>query len=87
MQAIIEQARYEIALDAFVAAHSVGAYTDTFEDLYGMEQLPGLATQRMQGKGIGFGGEGDYKTSAMNAAMWKMAEDSKGATGFMEDYI
>ena len=86
MDAIIEQARYEIALDQFVKEHGVGAYTDTFEDLYGMEQLPGLATQRMQGKGIGFGGEGDYKTSAMNAVMWKMAEGRQGATGFMEDY-
>ena len=86
MEAIVEQARYEIALDQFVAEHGVGAYTDTFEDLYGMEQLPGLATQRMQGKGIGFGGEGDYKTSAMNAVMWKMAEGREGATGFMEDY-
>ncbi len=86
MDAVREQARYEIALDQFVAEHGVGAYTDTFEDLYGMEQLPGLATQRMQGKGIGFGGEGDYKTSAMNAVMWKMAEGRTGATGFMEDY-
>ena len=86
MDSIKEQARYEIALDQFVAEQGVGAYTDTFEDLYGMEQLPGLATQRMQGKGIGFGGEGDYKTSAMNAVMWKMAEGREGATGFMEDY-
>jgi L-arabinose isomerase len=86
LTAVKEQARYEIALDRFVAAHGIGAYTDTFEDLYGMEQLPGLATQRMQGKGIGFGGEGDYKTSALNAVLWKMAEGRKGSTGFMEDY-
>ena len=86
LNAVKEQARYEIALDQFVAAHGVSAYTDTFEDLYGMEQLPGLATQRMQGKGIGFGGEGDYKTSALNAVLWKMAEGRKGSTGFMEDY-
>ncbi len=86
LDAVREQARYEIALDQFVAAHGVGAYTDTFEDLWGMEQLPGLATQRMLGKGIGFGGEGDYKTSALSAVLWKMAEGRKGATGFMEDY-
>ncbi len=86
MNAVREQARYEIALDQFVAKHGIGAYTDTFEDLYGLEQLPGLATQRMQGKGIGFGAEGDYKTSALNAVLWKMAEGRKGATGFMEDY-
>ncbi|HPF88224.1 MAG TPA: L-arabinose isomerase, partial [Candidatus Limiplasma sp.] len=86
MDAVKEQARYEIALDQFVAAHGVGAYTDTFEDLYGLKQLPGLATQRMQGKGIGFGAEGDYKTSALNAVLWKMAEGREGATGFMEDY-
>ncbi len=86
MDAVKEQARYEIALDAFVEAHGVGAYTDTFEDLHGLEQLPGLATQRMQGKGIGFGAEGDYKTSALGAVLWKMAEGRQGATGFMEDY-
>jgi L-arabinose isomerase len=86
LAAVQEQARYEIALDRFVAQHGIGAYTDTFEDLYGLAQLPGLATQRMQGKGIGFGAEGDYKTSALNAVLWKMAEGRKGATGFMEDY-
>ncbi|MBN1777721.1 MAG: L-arabinose isomerase [Clostridiales bacterium] len=86
IDAVKEQARYEIALDAFVKQHGVGAYTDNFEDLHGLRQLPGLATQRMQGKGVGFGAEGDYKTSALNAVLWKMAENREGATGFMEDY-
>lgn len=86
IDAVKEQARYEIALDAFLERHGAGAYTDTFEDLYGLEQLPGLATQRMQGKGVGFGAEGDYKTGALGAVLWKMAENRRGATGFMEDY-
>lgn len=81
-----EQARYEIALEAFLAEGSFGAYTDTFQDLHGLRQLPGLATQRMMAKGYGFGAEGDYKTSALGAVFWKMAEGREGATGFMEDY-
>lgn len=37
-------------------------------------------------KGIGFGPEGDYKTSALGAVLQKMAEGREGFTGFMEDY-
>ncbi len=81
-----EQAKYEIALDRFLANGGFGAYTDTFQDLHGLRQLPGLATQRMQAKGIGFGAEGDYKTAALNAVMNRMGSGRKGATGFMEDY-
>lgn len=86
LDAVKEQAKYEIALEKFLAKGDFGAYTDTFQDLHGLRQLPGLATQRMMAKGIGFGAEGDYKTSALNAVMCKMAEHRKGSTGFMEDY-
>lgn len=81
-----EQARYEIALEKFIEKERVGAFTDTFQDLYGLRQLPGLAVQDIMASGIGFGPEGDYKTSALMAVMCKMAENRKGATAFMEDY-
>jgi L-arabinose isomerase len=86
LSSVREQARYEIALEQFLAAGGFGAYTDTFEDLHNLKQLPGLATQRMLAKGYGFGAEGDYKTAAMNAVLSRMAKYRKGATGFMEDY-
>lgn len=81
-----EQARYEIALEKFIAKEKIGAFTDTFQDLHGLRQLPGLAVQNLMAKGIGFGPEGDYKTSALGAVLFRMAEGKKGATGFMEDY-
>jgi L-arabinose isomerase len=84
--AVREQAKYEIALDRFLSAGGFGAYTDTFQDLHNLKQLPGLATQRMQANGIGFGAEGDYKTAALNAVLFEMAKHRKGGTGFMEDY-
>ncbi len=86
LAAVKEQARYDIALQRFLAEGGFGAYTDTFQDLHGLSQLPGLATQRQMARGIGFGAEGDYKTAAMNAVMCRMAKGRKGATGFMEDY-
>ena len=86
LDAVREQAKYEIALEKFLTEGNFGAYTDTFQDLHGMKQLPGLATQRMMAKGIGFGAEGDYKTAALNAIFCEMAKGREGSTGFMEDY-
>jgi L-arabinose isomerase len=80
------QARYEIALDKFLDANGISAFTDTFQDLYGLRQLPGLAVQREMARGIGFGAEGDYKTACLTTVLHKMAEGREGATGFMEDY-
>ncbi len=84
--AVREQAKYEIALEKFIARENVSAFTDTFQDLHGLAQLPGIAVQNLMAKGIGFGPEGDYKTSALNAVLFKMAENRSGSTGFMEDY-
>jgi L-arabinose isomerase len=81
-----EQAKYEIALERFLAKGEFGAFTDTFQDLHNLKQLPGLAIQRIMAKGIGFSAEGDYKTAALNAVLYQMAKHRKGATGFMEDY-
>ena len=86
LAAVKEQAKYEVALDKFIAKEKISAFTDTFQDLHGLNQLPGIAVQNVMAKGIGFGPEGDYKTSALGAVMQKMAEGREGATGFMEDY-
>ncbi len=84
--AVREQAKYEVALDKFLEKKHIGAFTDTFQDLHGMKQLPGIAAQNLMAKGIGFGPEGDYKISAFSAVLMKMAEGQPGATGFIEDY-
>lgn len=86
IEAVREQARYEVAFDKFIAKNHVTAFTDTFQDLFGMKQLPGIAAQNLMAKGIGFGPEGDYKIAAFSAVLMKMAEGRDGATGFIEDY-
>ena len=86
LKAVTEQAKYDIAFNKFIEKEHVGALTDTFQDLHGLDELPGLAVQEVMAKGIGFGPEGDYKTSALMAVLCKMLEHRKGATAFMEDY-
>ncbi|MBR2875663.1 MAG: L-arabinose isomerase, partial [Clostridia bacterium] len=86
LDSVKEQARYEIGLEKFLKKESISAFTDTFEDLHGLKQLPGLAVQNIMNNGVGFGPEGDYKTSALGAVLSKMAEGKGGATGFTEDY-
>ena len=84
--AVREQAAYEIGFEKFLAKNDCQAFTDTFQDLFGMNQLPGIAAQNLMAKGIGFGPEGDYKISAFSTVLMKMAENREGATGFIEDY-
>ncbi len=84
--AIREQARYEIAMKAFLVKGGYGAFTTTFEDLHGLKQLPGLAVQRLMEAGYGFGGEGDWKTAAMVRLVKLMASGEGKGTSFMEDY-
>ena len=86
LEAIRYQAREEIAIRKMLDAEGCGAFTNTFQDLYGMEQLPGLATQHLMSLGYGYGGEGDWKVSAMTAIMKAMGENGNGSSGFMEDY-
>ncbi len=86
IDAVREQAKYEVALEKFLEKNGIGAFTDTFQDLYGLKQLPGIACQNLMGKGIGFGPEGDYKIAAFSAVLMKMAENREGSTGFIEDY-
>ena len=63
-----------------------GAFTDTFEDLGGLEQLPGIGVQRMMADGYGFGAEGDWKAAALVRILKSMADGLPGGTSFMEDY-
>ena len=84
--AIRYQAREQIAMEKMLKAEGCMAFANTFQDLYGMEQLPGLASQNLMAKGYGYGGEGDWKVSAMTAIMKAMAEGMTGGTTFMEDY-
>ena len=86
INAVREQAKYEVALQKFIATENLSVITDTFEDLCGLEQLPGIAVQNLMAKGIGFGPEGDYKTAALSAVLFEMAKHRNGATGFTEDY-
>ena len=83
---IRDAARIELGLTAFLEEGGFGAFTDTFQDLHGLTQLPGIATQRLMGKGFGFGGEGDWKTAALVRTMKVMAHGLPGGTSFMEDY-
>ncbi len=83
---LIEAARIELGLKSFLEDGGFSAYTNTFEDLYGMRQLPGIGSQRMMAAGYGYGGEGDWKTSALVHVMKLMASGMKGGNSFMEDY-
>ena len=80
------QAREEIAMRKILEREGASAFSNNFQDLYGMEQLPGLATQNMMADGCGYGGEGDWKTAGMTAIMKAMAKGLPGGTVFMEDY-
>ena len=84
--AIRYQAREEVAIKKMMDAEGCKAFSNTFQDLYGMEQLPGLASQHLMAQGYGYGGEGDWKVSAMTAIMKAMGENGNGASAFMEDY-
>jgi L-arabinose isomerase len=81
-----EAAKIEIGMKAFLVAGNFKGFTDTFEDLHGMAQLPGIASQRLMADGYGFGGEGDWKTAALVRAMKVMGTGLQGGNSFMEDY-
>jgi len=81
-----EQARIELGMKAFLEDGGFTAFTTTFEDLYGLKQLPGLAVQRLMAEGYGFGAEGDWKTAALLRTLKVMATGLEGGTSFMEDY-
>jgi L-arabinose isomerase len=82
----VEAARIEAACGVPRPRGGFGAFTDTFEDLDGLPQLPGIAVQRLMADGYGFGAEGDWKTGGAGPALKVMATGLPGGTSFMEDY-
>lgn len=83
---VYEAAKIEIGLRTFLENGRFKGFTDTFEDLHGMIQLPGIAAQRLMADGYGFAGEGDWKTAALVRAFKVMGSGLKGGNAFMEDY-
>jgi L-arabinose isomerase len=81
-----EAARIEAGLRSFLGDGGFGAFTDTFEDLGTLAQLPGLGVQRLMADGFGFGAEGDWKAAALVRILKVMGEGLPGGTSFMEDY-
>jgi L-arabinose isomerase len=84
--ALREAARIEAGMRALLADRNAHVVTDTFEDLHGLRQLPGISAQRLMADGYGFGAEGDWKTAGLVRAMKVMASGLPGGTSFMEDY-
>ena len=85
-QSLREAAKIELGLRSFLEQGNFHAFTDTFEDLHGVAQLPGIAVQRLMAEGYGFGAEGDWKTAALVRAMKVMGSGLPGGTSFMEAY-
>ena len=95
---VFDAARIELGLERFLEKGGYKAFTTNFETLEGLAQLPGLAVQRLMGKGYGFAGEGDWKTAAMVRIMKAMSLGapfgnplgdcfgSSQGVSFMEDY-
>ncbi|HZL54812.1 MAG TPA: L-arabinose isomerase [Solirubrobacteraceae bacterium] len=83
---LLDAARIEAGLRAFLDERGALAFTDTFEDLRGLRQLPGIAAQRLMADGYGFAAEGDWKTAALLRIVKVMATGMAGGTSFMEDY-
>ena len=82
------QAQIELGFERFLEEKNYQAIVTHFGDLGSLQQLPGLAIQRLMEKGYGFGGEGDWKTAAMVRLMKIMTQNDPNAKGtsFMEDY-
>lgn len=81
-----DAAKIELGLRAFLEDGNFKGFTDTFQDLHGLVQLPGIAVQRLMADGYGFGGEGDWKTAALVRAAKVMGAGLPGGNSFMEDY-
>jgi L-arabinose isomerase len=85
-KSLTDAARIELGLRRFLQETGSHAFTDTFEDLHGLSQLPGIAVQRLMVDGYGFGAEGDWKTAALVRALKVMSHGLNGGVSFMEDY-
>jgi L-arabinose isomerase len=85
-ESLRDAARIEAGLRSFLETGGFMAFTDTFEDLGELPQLPGIAVQRLLANGYGFGAEGDWKTAALVRVAKVMSPGLEGGTSFMEDY-
>ena len=52
-KSVRDAARIELGIKNFLTTGGVKGYTDTFEDLHGLAQLPGIGSQRMMAAGFG----------------------------------
>lgn len=86
IKAIEYQAKLQIGIDTFLRSKNGSAFTTTFEDLHGLDQLPGLSAQDLMGEGYGFAGEGDWKTAALLRVVKLMTNNDTQVASFMEDY-
>ena len=78
------QLREYLGIKKFLDDRGYTAFCTNFEDLKGLKQLPGLASQLLMRDGYGFGAEGDWKTAALTRLLKIMAHNDR--TVFMEDY-
>ena len=85
-ESLRDAARIELGLRAFLGEQGSMAFVDTFQDLGGLKQLPGIGAQRLMADGYGFGGEGDWKSSMLVRIVKAMSEGLEGGVSFMEDY-
>ncbi len=79
-------AKAEIAIRRILKDTGAKGFTTNFNDLGLMDQIPGLASQRLMAEGYGFGGEGDWKTAALYRTVWFMGQGMPNGCSFMEDY-
>ena len=86
-ESLVQAAQIEVGLRSVLLDGGFGAFTDTFEDLGRLRQLPGIAVQRLMADGYGFGAEGDWKTAMLLRVLKVMADGLSGGTSFMEDYV
>jgi L-arabinose isomerase len=85
-QYVRDAAAQEIGMRRFLRDKDAKAFTTSFDELEGMKQLMGLASQRLMAEGYGFGAEGDWKTAALVRSLWVMGGDLPGGQSFLEDY-
>ena len=85
-QFVRDAAAQEIGLRRFLQEKGAKGFTTSFNELEGMKQLMGFASQQLMAEGYGFGAEGDWKTAALVRTMWVMGQGLPGGQSFLEDY-
>lgn len=85
-QFVRDAAAQEIGLRRFLQDKGAKGFTTSFNELAGMNQLMGFASQRLMAEGYGFGAEGDWKSAALVRTMWVMGQGLPGGQSFLEDY-